>query len=247
LAFQILSVTCDNASNNDKMVEHLATLIDHFPGAANQTRCFSHILNLAAKSILRQFDASKKNNAEDSEDVGEAANVLEELTRELELDEVTEDDDDEAGEDLDNEDDEQPNELDGMSEGEALELERSLLPVRLMLAKVISRFQTIYYPILILLLAQLRALSNAIKNSSTILLPIWNTKLEDLGLNIRMMPRDVATRWNSTFDMLDFAIDYRAAIDDMTSIRDLRKYELENDEWDTAVNLRDTLKACCFS
>src|ERR1700679_1558815 len=74
------------------------TFIDHFPGAANQTRCFSHILNLAAKSILCQFDASKKNNAEDSEDLGEAANVLEELTRELELDEVTEDDDDEAGE-----------------------------------------------------------------------------------------------------------------------------------------------------
>ena len=25
--FQILSITCDNASNNDKMLEHLATLI----------------------------------------------------------------------------------------------------------------------------------------------------------------------------------------------------------------------------
>jgi len=61
-----------------------------------------------------------------------------------------------------------------------------------------------------------------------------------------MMPRDVATRWNSTFDMLDFAIDYRAAVDAMTSIRDLRKYELDDDEWDTAANLRDTLKACFF-
>src|ERR1700678_1649466 len=99
-----------------------------------------------------------------------------------------------------------------MSEGEVLELEESLIPVWLMLAKVISRFQTIYYPILILLLAQLRALSNAIKNSSTILLPIWNTKLEDLRLNIRIMPRDVATRWNSTFDMLDFAISVAAAV-----------------------------------
>ena len=60
------------------------------------------------------------------------------------------------------------------------------------------------------------------------------------------MPRDVATRWNSTFDMLDFAIDYRAAIDAITSNRDLnlRKYELEDDEWVIAVNLRDTLKVC---
>ena len=61
-----------------------------------------------------------------------------------------------------------------------------------------------------------------------------------------MMPRDVSTRWNSTFDMLDFAIDYRAAIDAITSSRDLnlRKYELADNEWAIAVNLRDTLKAC---
>lgn len=60
-----------------------------------------------------------------------------------------------------------------------------------------------------------------------------------------MMPRDVSTRWNSTFDMLNFAIDYRPAIDSMTSNRDLnlRKYELEDDEWVVAENLRDTLKA----
>jgi hypothetical protein len=61
-----------------------------------------------------------------------------------------------------------------------------------------------------------------------------------------MMPCDVATCWNSTFDMLKFAIGYRAAIDAITSNRDinLRKYELEDDEWVIAVNLRDTLKVC---
>ena len=56
---QILSVTCDNASNNDTIVEHLAMLVENFPGAANKTRCFNHILNLVAKSILRLFDAPK--------------------------------------------------------------------------------------------------------------------------------------------------------------------------------------------
>src|SRR6266700_4663862 len=30
---QILGVTADNTSNNDKMIEHLATLIENFPGA----------------------------------------------------------------------------------------------------------------------------------------------------------------------------------------------------------------------
>ena len=73
-------------------------------------------------------------------------------------------------------------------------------------------------------------------------------KLEDLDLGVRMMPRDVITRWNWTFDMLEFAIDYRAAIDAITSNSDLnlRKYELEDNEWIIAVNLRDTLKVCPF-
>ena len=53
---RFLGVTADNASNNDKMIEHLAVVIDTFPGAPNQTRCFAHILNLVAKTVLRQFE-----------------------------------------------------------------------------------------------------------------------------------------------------------------------------------------------
>ena len=91
---------------------------------------------------------------------------------------------------------------------------------------------------------QLRALANAIKNSSTIILPQWLEMLENLDLRVRMMPRDVSTRWNSTYDMLDFALNYRLAIDSITSTRELnlRKYELQDDEWAVAENLRDTLK-----
>lgn len=64
-----------------------------------------------------------------------------------------------------------------------------------------------------------------------------------------MMPRDVAIRWNSTFDMLNFALDYRVPIDEITSNRDLslRKYELQDEEWVVAQHLRDTLKVCNFS
>ena len=34
---QILSITCDNASNNDTMITELANLLNDFPGPANQT------------------------------------------------------------------------------------------------------------------------------------------------------------------------------------------------------------------
>ena len=58
------------------------------------------------------------------------------------------------------------------------------------------------------------------------------------------MPRDVSTRWNSTYEMLKFAYLYREAIDKITGKRamKLRDYELLESEWDTVKQLRDSLK-----
>jgi hypothetical protein len=84
---------------------------------------------------------------------------------------------------------------------------------------------------------KLRKLAYAVKNSTTLLLPKWFSILKDLNVSECMMPRDVTTRWNSTFDMLNFAIQYQKAIQIITSNLDfnLRQYELSREEWKIAV------------
>ena len=72
------------------MIKHLSTLVENFPGAANQTRCFTHILNLVAKSILRQFEPRKKTGEGEEEDVDDATKALAALAQELELEEDVE-------------------------------------------------------------------------------------------------------------------------------------------------------------
>ncbi|PBK73763.1 hypothetical protein ARMSODRAFT_869179, partial [Armillaria solidipes] len=53
---QILSITCDNATNNDTMIEDLAGSIEEYPGECHHTQCFTHVVNLVAKSLLNQFE-----------------------------------------------------------------------------------------------------------------------------------------------------------------------------------------------
>jgi hypothetical protein len=59
-----------------------------------------------------------------------------------------------------------------------------------------------------------------------------------------MMPRDVSTRWNSTYDMVEFAVEYRAALNTMTADRDmnLRKFELSKKEWGMVTELCEVLR-----
>lgn len=60
----------------------------------------------------------------------------------------------------------------------------------------------------------------------------------------KLLPRDVKTRWNSTYEMLRVAIEYRAAVDMlcMNKNNNLRSYELTPQEWKTAKQLRHVLK-----
>lgn len=67
---QILSLTCDNASNNDIMINELAKLLPNF-FTVNRTRCFLHIVNLVAKAILKLFDMPSANPTASSDDSAE--------------------------------------------------------------------------------------------------------------------------------------------------------------------------------
>ena len=140
---QILSVTCDNASANDAMIDHLAKVLPAFPGAANRTRCFTHILNLVAKCIMKQFDSPKSRKGakpdrdvaseSDDEEFEDLAAALDELEDELE-------DEGEMEVGLEKMDDkvieEMLDERKGMTAKEIRALERSVKPVRLVLTKV---------------------------------------------------------------------------------------------------------------
>jgi hypothetical protein len=46
------------------------------------------------------------------------------------------------------------------------------------------------------------------------------------------------------YDMLVFALEYHEAIDELTGDRDMRKYELDEDEWALVDQLCNLLKVC---
>ena len=68
--------------------------------------------------------------------------------------------------------------------------------------------------------------------------------LESLALEPRMMPRDVSTRWNSMYDMVNFASEYHTALNVMTTDHDmnLRQFELTKKEWGMATELCEVLQ-----
>jgi len=58
------------------------------------------------------------------------------------------------------------------------------------------------------------------------------------------MSCDVATYWNSTYEMLKFAYSYQEAINVLIGDRTLKlqDYELSDNEWDIVKQLHDCLK-----
>jgi hypothetical protein len=114
------------------MIAELADIVEEFPGAKNQTRCFLHIINLVVKSIIRQFDLPKK-QADGLLD--EAQDELHNLGRNIEDEELISQQDGS----MDDEDDNVEgwiDEREEMTAAEKEELDESVRPLHLMLTKV---------------------------------------------------------------------------------------------------------------
>ena len=114
------------------MIEELEHLLDDFPGAANQMRCFAHIINLVVKSILQQFDVPK---SKANEALDDASKALLDIAEDIEHEEA----ETQAG----GSDDEMVDNVEGwvdkrelMDEEEKQALDASVMPVRLVLTKV---------------------------------------------------------------------------------------------------------------
>ena len=133
---KILSVTCDNASNNDTMVSEMEKSLTEF-SEVNRTRCFAHILNLIAKSLLKQFDMKQKTEEEDLTDderelLDLAGNIQEEENT-MAMENDTGDEDTADEDDMDG----WVDEMDHLTAAEKENLEESIKPVRVVLVKVI--------------------------------------------------------------------------------------------------------------
>jgi hypothetical protein len=117
------------------MIEELDTDLEDF-SQVNRIRCFLHIVNLIAKSLLKQFDVPAKRPSGDLDE--EVDEQLQELAREFNLEEATT----QAFDNSDGDDDDVDGIVDAgdlFSAHEKAAFEADVRPVQLTLAKVSFR------------------------------------------------------------------------------------------------------------
>lgn len=226
LTEKVLAVNADNASSNDTQTEALAEHDNSFE-AVNRVRCFNHTGQLSAKAVLEPFNpALGKAKVPEDGDTECDAGVPGPMTA-AESDEDIGDEEIEEREDTDDSDD-GIEELQELDEADRDNIIKDTAIVRGAVTK-------------------LRNLSFAIIHSTTKALPAWRRYCEVAKLKPNLIPRDVVTRWNSTFDMMTFALDYRKPIDAITADKTLklRKHELEEEDWTIVSELVALLGVSC--
>ena len=119
------------------MIDEMKTLLTEFTGPAGRMRCFAHIINLIAKTVIRQFDMP---TAKDKAAASEVLNELRTLAGDIELEEMISQASKSKDGDKDDDDDDNDegwiNEREDMDQWELDELEADVQPVRKVLVKV---------------------------------------------------------------------------------------------------------------
>lgn len=119
------------------MIARLAELLPGFAGQFSRTRCFLHILNITAQSLLTQFDVKVVEDAESL--VDKDVRELMELARGQEQEEREAEAEREGGDDeelFDDDDESWVDEVASLSAAERAEFEREVRPVKMVLVKV---------------------------------------------------------------------------------------------------------------
>jgi hypothetical protein len=70
------------------MIDKLGEMISDFPGRANQTHCFAHVVNLVAKTIIKQFDIPKKKKNKSNDKRNDEEQMLEQLAEGIDIEEI---------------------------------------------------------------------------------------------------------------------------------------------------------------
>ena len=130
---QILSITCDNASVNDAMIDEISRILPNFGGKETHIRCFLHVLNLVAKAIIKMFDVPK--GEKDPNEMSEAETVLAKLAEGIELEEEETRAQDTGVEDDDDVEDVSRDDV-LLTDEEKEEFNEGILPIRLIIVKV---------------------------------------------------------------------------------------------------------------
>jgi hypothetical protein len=223
---KIMAVNADNASSNDTQTRSLAILDNSFE-EEYRARCFNHTMQLSAKALVEPFNAGTTPppplEAEDDAPDGSDGDAPSDNEGGDDTDDKDEEDDGFAIDE--NDEDDGVNEMADLSAADRETLVNETQAVRTTVSK-------------------LRNLSFAIINSTTKALPVWKRCCRKLKKKALLIPRDVTTRWNSTYDMMTFSLRYAESIDAITADKatKLRKYELDDGDWGIAEDLAAILK-----
>jgi hypothetical protein len=246
LSPQVLGWTGNNVTVNDTQNTALGTNPNNSFQPENHLHCFTHTLNLGVKSFLLPFQPpeKKKNGNTITDDESDADD---DTSSELPLDL---DDDDSSLPDLADasdreslaDDDGEEDVWDDMDEVEKADVIEQTKQAKAVISRVcplLSRLNSRTQSF------QVRKFSFALVHSTTKALPAWRSACGTKNMAVRLLPRDVRTRWNSTYDMLVVAVQYKDVVNAVTADRNLplRKYELSDSDWMIVEDMVYTLEA----